>query len=82
MSKLVQGLAADEWIRRIADVEDSRSWLIAPTDKGRAALAGWLEKVTAAAQDLFVGVSAEEWEVLARAAALLDRELDSSREVA
>lgn len=79
MSKLVQGLAADEWIRRIADVEDARSWLIATTPKGRRALEDWLETVTAAASGLFTDVSDDEWEVLARAAEILDRGLDSKR---
>ena len=53
MTKLVQSLAEDEWVVRIADVEDSRAWLIAISDKGRAALAGWRVELAGAMAPLF-----------------------------
>lgn len=82
MSKMVQNLAADEWVRRIADVEDSRSWLIAPSPKGQRALAAWQEKVAAAAAPLFGDLSADQWSTLSAAADILRTRLITSRAAA
>src|SRR4051794_33692060 len=82
MSKMVQNLAADEWVRRIADVEDSRSWLIAPSPKGQRALAEWQEKVAAAAAPLFGDLSADQWSTLSAAADILRTRLITSRAAA
>ena len=82
MSKLVQNLAADEWVRRIADVEDSRSWLIAPSPKGQQALAAWQEKVAEAAAPLFGDLSTDQWSTLAAAADILRTRLVTSRAAA
>src|SRR4051812_25101766 len=41
MTKLLQGLVEDEWVRRIADTDDSRAWLIAIAPKGERALSQW-----------------------------------------
>jgi len=71
MSKILTGLVEDEWVRRIADVDDSRAWLIAIAPKGSAALAAWREELAAAMEPIVGDVSDEEWEVLARAAQII-----------
>jgi len=71
MTKLLQGLVEDEWVHRIADVEDSRAWLIAISDKGRAALAGWRVELTSAMAPFFDDLDAEGWQAIERTAAIL-----------
>ncbi len=71
MTKLLQGLVEDEWVYRIADVEDSRAWLIALSDKGRDALAGWRVELAGAMAPVFDDLDAEGWAVLERATAIL-----------
>lgn len=71
MTKLVQSLAEDEWVVRIADVDDSRAWLIAISDKGRAALAGWRFELAGAMAPLFDDLDDEGWRVLERAAQIM-----------
>jgi DNA-binding MarR family transcriptional regulator len=78
MSKIVQNLVADEWVRRIADVDDARSWLIAPSAKGQRALAEWRATVTTAAEPLFADLSTEQWLTLREAANILQQRLISS----
>jgi DNA-binding MarR family transcriptional regulator len=81
MTKVVQNLVVDEWVYRIADVDDSRAWLIAITDKGARALADWRRELAAALAPAFDGLSADEWRVLERAAGIL-AERSSAVEVA
>ena len=71
MTKLLQSLVEDEWVYRIADVKDSRAWLIAVTDKGRAALAGWRVELAEAMGTIFAGLPAKDWAVLDRAAEIM-----------
>ena len=71
MTKLLQGLVEDEWVYRIADVEDSRAWLIAISDKGLAALEGWRVELASAMEPVFDDLDAEGWRVLERATAIL-----------
>lgn len=71
MTKLLGGLVEDEWVYRIADVEDSRAWLIAISDKGRAALAGWRVELAGAMAPVFDDLDPEGWRVLERATAIL-----------
>lgn len=71
MTKLLQNLVELEWVYRIADVEDSRAWLIAITDKGRAALAGWRVELASAMEPLFADLTADDWAALERAAELV-----------
>lgn len=71
MTKLLQGLVEDEWVYRIADVEDSRAWLIAISDKGRAALAGWRAELAGAMEPIFDGLSESDWAALQRATELI-----------
>lgn len=73
MTKLLQNLVFDEWVRRIADVADSRAWLIAITPKGEKALADWRAELSGATEAIFSDLSAEDWRVLERAAEILSR---------
>ena len=73
MTKLLQNLVVDEWVRRIADVEDSRAWLIAITPKGEKALADWRVELARATEPIFSDLSAEDWSVLERAARILEQ---------
>ena len=71
MTKLLGGLVEDEWVYRIADVDDSRAWLIAIADKGRAALAGWRVELASAMEPVFSDLTEADWAVLERASQLL-----------
>jgi len=71
MSKVLTGLVEEEWVRRIADVDDSRAWLIAIAPRGEAALAGWRAELADALQPIFAGASDEEWDVLEKAATIM-----------
>ena len=71
MTKLLGTLVDDEWVYRIADVDDSRAWLIAITDKGRDALSGWRTQLAEATKDIFGDLSGTEWATLGRAAEIL-----------
>lgn len=71
MTKLLQNLVEDEWVRRIADSDDSRAWLIAITAKGRTALIDWRHELAGAMQPVFADLSASDWQVLERATAIL-----------
>ncbi|WP_307807472.1 MarR family winged helix-turn-helix transcriptional regulator [Naasia sp. SYSU D00948] len=82
MSKLVQNLAGDDYIRRIADVEDSRAWLIATTPKGERALLEWRDRLTQAAAPYFAGLTTEEAETLAAAADIIEQRLTPAAELA
>jgi len=71
MTKVVQNLVTDEWVSRVADVDDSRAWLIVVTDKGRAALDGWRRQLADATGPIFADLSETEWKVLEHAAKIL-----------
>jgi DNA-binding MarR family transcriptional regulator len=81
MTKVLNQLVEDEWVSRIADVDDSRAWLIQITPRGRAALVSWRSELAAAMEPLFDGLSDDEWETLAAAAALLEARTLSSQAV-
>ena len=71
MTKVIQNLVQDEWVSRVADVDDSRAWLIVVTDKGRAALADWRVQLAEATSPVFADLSDTEWKVLEHAADIL-----------
>ena len=71
MTKLVRGLADDELVKRIADTDDSRAWLIAITDKGTAALVEWRGQLADSLGGLFADLDDDDWGVLDRATRLL-----------
>ncbi|MFZ4892821.1 MarR family winged helix-turn-helix transcriptional regulator [Plantibacter sp. Mn2098] len=71
MTKLVQNLDEREWIKRIADVDDHRAWLIAITPKGRDALGAWLQELTGALVPAFEDLGAADLAAIARTVAIL-----------
>jgi DNA-binding MarR family transcriptional regulator len=71
MTKLLQNLVEDEWVYRIADVEDSRAWLIAITEKGLTALAGWRAELASAMEIVFADLPQADWAVLERASRIM-----------
>ena len=82
MTKLIQNLAEDELVYRIADEADSRAWLIAITDTGTTALDNWRTELGKALQPMFSDLSAEEIEILERAVTILESRTNSPRKVA
>jgi DNA-binding MarR family transcriptional regulator len=82
MTKTVQNLVGDEWVLRIADVEDSRAWLIAITPTGRTALERWRTQIAEALEPSFGDLDAAEWATLAEAAAILSTRAESKAEAA
>ena len=78
MTKVIQNLVQDEWVSRVADVDDSRAWLIVVTDKGRAALADWRVQLAEATSPVFDDLSDTEWKVLEHAAGILAARVNRS----
>lgn len=72
MTKLLANLVEQELVRRIADVEDSRAWLIAIAPKGEKALTGYRHELGTALAPLFADLSDDDRTVLERAAVLLE----------
>ena len=71
MTKLLPQLIEDELVYRIADVADSRAWLIAISDKGRRALELWRAELALSLQPLFTELTDAQWATLAEAADIL-----------
>ena len=82
MTKLIQSLAEDELIHRIADIADSRAWLIAITDRGTTALDNWRTELGEALQPMFADLSADEIDILERAVTILESRTTTPRKVA
>ena len=82
MTKLIQNLAEDELVYRIADEADSRAWLIAITDTGTTALDNWRTELGKALQPMFSDLSADEIEILERAVTILESRTNTPRKVA
>lgn len=71
MTRIVQQLVQDEWVMRVADVDDSRAWLLVITERGRHALVAWRRELAEAMADVFTGLTAHEWGTLDHAAEIL-----------
>jgi len=82
MTKLIQNLAEDELIYRIADVADSRAWLIAITAKGTKALDAWRAELGKALQPMFCDLTANETDILEKAVVILESLTKPSRKAA
>ena len=82
MTKLIQNLAEDELVYRIADVADSRAWLIVITDTGTTALDNWRTELGEALQPMFSDLSADEIDILERAVTILESRTNTPRKVA
>jgi len=75
MTKLLPQLVEEELVYRIADVADSRAWLIAISPKGSHALADWKREMAMALEPTFGDLSAREWSTLSAAADILQQRL-------
>jgi DNA-binding MarR family transcriptional regulator len=75
MTKLLPSLVHDELVYRIADVDDSRAWLIAITAKGQAELDAWKRELAFALEPLFGDLTTREWSTLGTAATILQDRL-------
>ena len=71
MTRVLATMVEEEVVSRIADVDDSRAWLIRITPKGRTALDGWRELIGQALLPWFAELDEGEWAILERASELL-----------
>ena len=82
MTKLLHQLVEDQLVQRIADVEDSRAWLIAIGPKGTAALEAWRIQLSEELGPLFADLTPDEITTLQRAALILTTRTNTNRKVA
>lgn len=82
MTKLLHQLVEDELVHRIADVEDSRAWLIAIGPKGSAALEAWRVQLSEALGPLFDDLTPQETATLQEAARILTTRTKTNRKAA
>ena len=71
MTRLLATMVEEELVSRIADVEDSRAWLIRITPKGRTALESWRHQIAEALGPWFADLDQGEWAILERAVQLM-----------
>jgi DNA-binding MarR family transcriptional regulator len=71
MTKVVQQLAEQELVTRIADARDSRAWLITVAPKGVNALEGWRSQLGRVLGPAFAGLKPADIATLERAVQLL-----------
>ncbi len=71
MTRVLATMVEEELVSRIADVEDSRAWLIRITPKGRAALESWRHEIAVALGPWFADLDTGEWAILERAVELM-----------
>jgi DNA-binding MarR family transcriptional regulator len=71
MTRVLATMDEEELVSRIADVDDSRAWLIRITPKGAAALDSWREQLGQALLPWFDELDEGEWAILERAAELM-----------
>jgi Transcriptional regulators len=71
MTKLVQQLVEDDLVRRDADAEDSRAWLISIGPKGIAALQDWRAELGRTLSPMFGDLKADDIVTLERAIEIL-----------
>ena len=72
MTRVLATMVEEELVSRIADVDDSRAWLIRITPKGTEALVEWRRDLATAMGPLFADLDDTEWDALERAAGLLE----------
>ena len=82
MTRILASLVEDETVSRIADVDDSRAWLIVITPKGTKALAHWRHELARTLEPWFGDLDPADWATLARAAAVLDARVGADVAVA
>ncbi len=71
MTRVLATMVEEELVSRIADVVDSRAWLIRITPKGSAELDAWREQLGTALLPWFHDLDEGEWAILERAAELM-----------
>ena len=71
MTRVLATMVEEELVSRIADVVDSRAWLIRITPKDTAALDAWREQLGQALLPWFNELDEGEWAILERAAELM-----------
>ena len=71
MTRVLATMVEEELVSRIADVEDSRAWLIRITPKGRDALHAWRHQIANALEPWFADLADDEWATLQRAVELM-----------
>lgn len=79
MTKIVRSLVEREWVRRIADVTDARSWQIDLAEKGALALDEWRDELGRALLPTFADVDETDAAVLRRATDILSARLEARR---
>jgi DNA-binding MarR family transcriptional regulator len=72
MTKLLANIVEQELVYRIADVEDSRAWLIAIAGRGEKALDDYRQGVADALAPLFADLDQADRDALARTAQILE----------
>jgi DNA-binding MarR family transcriptional regulator len=82
MTKVQQHLVEQELVYRIADVDDSRAWLIAITPKGMQALDGWKAQLAQAMSPMFSDLTTDEIQILEQAVGILQERTNTKRKVA
>jgi DNA-binding MarR family transcriptional regulator len=71
MTRVLTTMVEEELVSRIADVEDSRAWLIRITPKGRTSLEAWRREIADALGPWFADLDEGEWAILERAVELM-----------
>ena len=71
MTRILGTMVEEELVSRIADVEDSRAWLIRITPKGARQLNDYRQQIGDALEPVFRDLDDTGWQTLARATALL-----------
>ncbi|MFD5865518.1 MarR family winged helix-turn-helix transcriptional regulator [Agromyces sp. NPDC127015] len=82
MTKLVHTLDDRGWIRRIADANDARAWLISADPSGLEALDAWRDELVGAMAPYFDDLSIDERETLARAVAVIRTRIERADDTA
>lgn len=76
MTKLVQTLAERDWIRRIADRDDARAWLISADARGLRALDDWRDELAGELAPRFADLAPDEVAALVRSTELIRERLE------
>lgn len=82
MTKVLQQLVDDELVYRIADVDDSRAWLISISQSGTTALENWRSELGRVLGPMFGDLPPSDVETLERAIAILQTRTSTKRRVA
>ncbi|WP_395244321.1 MarR family winged helix-turn-helix transcriptional regulator [Agromyces sp. MMS24-K17] len=76
MTKLIHTLDERDWIRRIADRDDARAWLISAHPKGLAALEAWRDELAGQLAPRFADLEPDEVAALVRSTEVIRERLE------